>query len=92
MKNLFVYFLQIFRYYISTMSLILVSLGVFVCFFGLTGFAVVIYFGFQARKQTKLNDREGKKTTFERLIIVNYLAICLSALGLIVITTGIMLS
>ena len=92
MKNLFVYFLQIFRYYISTMSLILVSLGVFVCFFGLTGFSVVIYFGFQARKQTKLNDREGKKTTFERLIIVNYLAICLSALGLIVITTGIMLS
>ena len=74
------------------MSLILVSLGVFVCFFGLTGFAVVIYFGFQARKQTKLNDREGKKTTFERLIIVNYLAICLSAFGLIVITTGMLLS
>ena len=74
------------------MSLILISLGVFLCLFGLTGFAVVIYFGFQARKQTKLNDREGKKTTFERLIIVNYLAICLSAFGLIVIITGILLS
>ena len=76
----------------SVMSIILVSLGVFLCIFGLAGFASVIYFGFQARKQTKLNDREGKKTTFERLIIVNYLAICLSAFGLIVITTGIMLS
>ena len=74
------------------MSFILVSLGVFVCFFGLTGFAVVIYFGFQARRQTKLNDREGKKTTFERLIIVNYLAICLSTIGLVVIIIGMLLS
>ena len=74
------------------MSLILVGLGVFVCFFGLTGFAVVVYFGFQARKQTKINDKDGKKTTFERLIIVNYLAICLSAFGLIVITVGMLLS
>ena len=74
------------------MSLILVSLGVLICFFGLTGFAAVIYFGFQARKQSKINDRDGKKTTFERLIIVNYLAICLSAFGLIVITIGMLLS
>ena len=74
------------------MSLILVSLGVFVCFFGLTGFAVVIYFGFQVRKQTNIDDKDGKKTTFERLIIVNYLAICLSAFGLIVIIIGILLS
>ena len=74
------------------MSLILVGLGVFVCFLGLTGFAVVVYFGFQARKQTKINDKDGKKTTFERLIIVNYLAICLSAFGLIVITVGMILS
>lgn len=74
------------------MSLILVSLGVFVCFFGLTGFAVVIYFGFQARNQTKINYNYGKKTTFERLIIINYLAICLSAFGLIIITIGILLS
>ena len=74
------------------MSLMLVSLGVFVCFFGLTGFAVVIFFGFQAQKQTKINERDSKKTTFERLIIVNYLAICLSAFGLIVITVGMLLS
>ena len=74
------------------MSLIFVSLGVFICFFGLTGFAVVIYFGFQARKQTKINDRDGKKTTFERLVILNYLAICLSAFGLIVIIIGMLLN
>ena len=74
------------------MSLILVGVGVFVCFFGLTGFAVVMYFGFQARKQTKINYKHCKKTTFERLIIVNYLAICLSAFGLIVIVLGMLLS
>ena len=74
------------------MSLILVGLGAFICLFGISGFAVVIYFGFQARKQTKINDKDGKKTTFERLIIVNYLAICLSAFGLIVIITGMLLS
>ena len=74
------------------MSLILVNFGVFLCFFGLAGFAVVIYFGFQARKQTKINDKDSKKTTLERLIIVNYLAICLSAFGLIVIILGVILS
>ena len=74
------------------MSMILVSLGVFVCFFGLTGFAVVIYFGFKARKQAKINEQDGKKTTFERLIIINYLAICLSAFGLIVIIIGMLLN
>ena len=74
------------------MSLILVSLGVLICLFGLTGFAVVIYFGLQARKQIKINEKDGKKTTFERLIIVNYLAICLSAFGLIVIIIGMLLS
>ena len=74
------------------MSLILVGSGVFVCFFGLTGFAVVIYFGFQARKQTNINDKDSKRTTLERLIIVNYLAICLSAFGLILITIGMLLS
>jgi len=74
------------------MSLILVSLGVFVCFFGLTGFAVVIYFGFEARKQTKINDKGVKKTTFERLVILNYLAFCLSTFGLIVIIIGILLN
>ena len=81
-----------FRLIISIMSLILVILGVFLCFFGLTGFAVVIYIGFQARKQTKIIDGDDKKTTFERLIIVNYLSICLSAFGLIVIIIGVLLS
>jgi len=81
-----------FQVILFTMSFILVSLGVFLCFFGLTGFAVVIYFGFQARKQAMINDKDSKKTTFERLIIINYLAICLSAIGLIVIILGMLLS
>ena len=72
--------------------MILVSLGVFVCFFGITGFAVVIYFGFQARNQTKINDKDAKKTIFERLVILNYLAICVSAFGLIVIIMGMLLN
>ena len=74
------------------MSIIFVSLGVFLCIFGLAGFASVIYFGFQARKQTKINDKDSEKNTLERLIIVNYLAICLSAFGLIVIIIGMLLS
>ena len=74
------------------MSIILVSLGVFLCIFGLAGFASVIYFGFQARKQTEINSKESKKTTFENLIIVNYLAICLSAFGLIILILGMLLA
>ena len=74
------------------MSLILVSLGVVFCFFGLTGFAVVIYFSFQARKQTKINEKDSKKNIFERLVIINYLAICLSAFGLVVIIMGMLLN
>ena len=71
------------------MSMILVSLGIFLCFFGLTGFAVIMYFGFKARKQTQINGKYTKKNTFEQLIIVNYLAICLSAFGLFIIIIGI---
>ena len=74
------------------MSIILVSLGVFLCIFGLAGFASVIYFGFQARKQTEINSKDKKKTTFENLIIVNYLAICLSAFGLIILLLGVLLA
>ena len=74
------------------MSIILVSLGVFLCIFGLAGFASVIYFGFQARKQTEINSKDSKKTTFENLIIVNYLAICLSAFGLIILILGMLLT
>ena len=76
----------------SVMSIILVSLGVFLCIFGLAGFASVIYFGFQARKQTEINSKDSKKTTFENLIIINYLAICLSAFGLIIIILGMLLT
>ena len=74
------------------MSIILVSLGVFLCIFGLAGFASVIYFGFQARKQTEINRKDSKKTTFENLIIINYLAICLSAFGLIILILGMLLT
>ena len=74
------------------MSIILVSLGVFLCIFGLAGFASVIYFGFQVRKQTEINSKDSKKTTFENLIIINYLAICLSALGLIILILGMLLT
>ena len=74
------------------MSIILVSLGVGLCLFGLVGFASVIYFGFQARKQPEINSKDRKKTTFEYLIIVNYIAICLSAFGLIILILGMLLT
>ena len=74
------------------MSLILVSLGVFLCFFGLLGLGSVIYFGFQVRKQNKTYSEEKKKTTFEKLIVLNYLSLCSSALGLIILVLGIFLS
>ena len=74
------------------MSIIIVSLGLFLCIFGLAGFALVIYFGFQARKQTEINSKDSKKTTFENLIIINYLAICLSAFGLIILILGMLLT
>ena len=74
------------------MSLILVSLGVFLCFFGLLGLGSVIYFGFQVRKQNKIYSEEKKKTTFEKLIVLNYLSLCSSALGLIILVLGIFLT
>ena len=73
------------------MSLVLVSLGVFLCFFGLLGLCIVIYLGFQIRKQTEIHSEEDKKTTFEKLIVLNYLALCSSAFGLIVLVLGIFL-
>ena len=74
------------------MSLILVCLGVFLCFFGLLGLGSVIYFGFQLRKQNKIHSEEKKKTAFEKLIVLNYLALFSSALGLIILVLGIFLS
>ena len=74
------------------MSLILVSLGVLLCFFGLLGLGIVIYFGFQIRNQNNISSEEKKKTTFEKLIVLNYLALCLSAFGLVVLVLGLFLS
>ena len=74
------------------MSKILFSLGIFLCALGLLGLAAVIYFGFQIRKHGKADDTYRIKTTFERLIIINYLCISLSALGFIVIFIGIFVS
>ena len=74
------------------MSLILVILGVFLCFSGLLGFGSVIHFGFKFRKQNKIHSEEKKKTTFEKLIVLNYLALCASAFGLIILVLAIFLS
>ena len=74
------------------MSLILVILGVFLCFSGLLGFGCVIYFGFKFRKQNKIHSEEKKKTAFEKLIVLNYLALCASAFGLIILVLAIFLS
>ena len=74
------------------MSLILVILGVLLCLSGLLGFGSVIYFGFKFRKQNKIHSEEKKKTTFEKLIVLNYLALCASAFGLIVLVLAIFLS
>ena len=74
-----------------SMSLILVGLGVFLCFFGLLGLGSVIYFGFQFRKQNKIHSEEQIKTTFENLIILNYLALCSCAIGLIILVLAIFL-
>jgi len=74
------------------MSLILVSLGVFLCFFGLLGLGSIIYFGFQISEQNNIHSEEKKKAAFEKLIVLNYLALCSSALGLIILVLGIFLS
>ena len=73
------------------MSIFSVSLGVFLCFLGLIGFSMVMYLGFQARNQTEKNGKYDKKTIFEQLIIINYIAICLSAFGLILLVLGLVL-
>ena len=73
------------------MSLVLVSLGVVLCLSGLLGLCIVIYYGFQIRKQTETYSEEKKKPIFEKLIVLNYLALCSSAFGLIVLLLGIFL-
>ena len=73
------------------MTLILVSLGVTLSLFGLLGLSVVIYSSFLVRKNIKHSSEEEKKTTFERLIVINYLALSLAAFGLIMILVGLLL-
>ena len=73
------------------MTLILVSLGVILCFFGLLGLSTVISMGFLVRKKNNHYSEEVKKTTFERLIVINYLSLSLAAFGLIIIIVGILL-
>ena len=73
------------------MTLILVILGVTLSLFGLLGLSVVIYSSFLVRKNIKHYSEEEKKTTFERLIVINYLALSLAAFGLIMILVGLLL-
>ena len=74
------------------MTLIFVGLGVTLSLFGLLGLSIVIYSGFLVRKNSKDYSDSQKKDTFERLIIINYLALSLAAFGLIVIIVGLLLS
>jgi uncharacterized membrane protein YidH (DUF202 family) len=74
------------------MSIIFVSLGVFLCFFGLIGLGLVIYYSFQAREETKADEKKNRKRTFEQLIIVNYLALSLSTFGLMILVLGLLLN
>ena len=73
------------------MTLILVSSGSIVCFFGLLGLSAVIYTGFLVRKKNNHYSEEEKKVTFERLIVLNYLSLSLATFGLIIILVGILL-
>ena len=73
------------------MTLILICSGVTLSLFGLFGLSAVIYSGFLVRKNSKDYSEEDKKNIFERLIIVNYLALSLAAFGLIMILLGLLL-
>ena len=73
------------------MTLILISLGVFLSLFGLLGLSVVMYLGFLIRKKSKDYSEAEKKDTFERLIIINYLSVSMAAFGLIIIMVGLFL-
>ena len=73
------------------MTLIFVSLGVTLSIFGLLGLSVVIFLGFLVQKKSKNYSEKEEKTTLERLIIINYLALLLAAFGLIMILIGLLL-
>ena len=72
------------------MTLILVSLGVTLSLFGLLGLSAVIYSSLIVRKNSNGYSEEEKKTTLERLIVINYLALSLAAFGLIMIIFGLL--
>ena len=73
------------------MTLILVSLGVCLCFFGLFGLSAVMISGFLIKKNPKKYPEDRQKITFEKLIIINYLALSSATFGLIIILVGILL-
>ena len=73
------------------MTLIFVGLGVTLSLFGLLGLSIVIYSGFLVRKNSKDYSEAENKNTFQRLIIINYLALLLAAFGLIIILVGLFL-
>ena len=72
-------------------SIILVSLGASLCIFGLFGLLVVIYFGLSIKNNTNRKSEEIRDTIFKKLIILNYLALTLSAFGLILVLVGLFL-
>ncbi len=72
-------------------SIILVSLGATLCIFGLFGLLVVIYFGLSIKNNTNRKSEEIRDTIFKKLIILNYLALTLSAFGLILVLVGLFL-
>ena len=73
------------------MSLIFVSLGVSLSLLGLLGLSIVMYSGFLVRKNPKYYSEAEKKNTFEKLIIINYLALTSATFGLIIILVGLLL-
>ena len=73
------------------MALILVSLGVSLCFFCLIGLSTVIIYGILIRKNSNRYVKEEQKITFERLIMINYLSLSLGAFGLIIVLVGILI-
>ena len=73
------------------MTLILVSLGVSLCFFCLIGLSTVIICGFLIRKNSNHYAKDELKVTFDRLIMINYLSLLLGAFGLTIVLVGILI-
>jgi len=73
------------------LALILVSLGVFLCFFCLIGLSTVIICSILIRKNSKRYAKKEQKIFFERLIMINYLSLSLGAFGLIIVLVGMLI-